>query len=123
MVTQCNINNELLRAKLCSSGYALKYVNAVRYGYTDNADKYFNILVFLKGAIRVFEDYILSCEIYAEKGILNRFGKKALLSKFNSLSLESENQKTIVLEEELNCVTKEDLCSLSKKVSSICSTC
>lgn len=122
--TQCKINAQIFKAKLCSSAYAVKYVNALRYGYDDKAEKFFNILVFLKGAIRIFEDYEISEEkIYAKNSILNRFNKKALLSKNNSLYLNSKNQKIILSEEELNCFSCEELCKLSEKVTSICSTC
>lgn len=123
MVTQCNINNELFRAKTCSCTFALKYVNAVRYGYIEKAKRYFNTLLFLKGVIRIFEDYELSGEVFAENCILNRFGKKALLSNNNSLSLDSKNQKILLSEEELNCLSQEELCKLSEKVLSICSIC
>ena len=123
MVTQCDINGQLLRMKLCSSEIAVKYVNAVRYGYTDKEEKYFNAMLMLRSAIRIFQDFEVAECVYAENGVLNRFGKKALLSKNNSLSLESKSQKVLLSEEQLNCVTETDLCALADKVTSICSTC
>jgi len=122
MATQCDINKQLLKAKLCSSNFAVKYVNAVRYGYVDKAAKYFNTLIFLRGAIRIFNDYEVSGP-YAENSILNRFGKKALLSEHNSLYLESQSKKILIPEDELNCFSEEELCKLAEKISSICSTC
>lgn len=123
MTKQCDIDGLLLRAKLCSSDVSLKYVNALRYGYEERAEELFNILVFLKGAIRIFNDYELSEGVFAENSILNRFGRKALLSTNNSLFLESKDQKILLSEEELNCSSAEELCKLSEKISSICSTC
>jgi len=122
--TKCKINTQLLKMKLCSSDYAVKYVNAVRYGYDSKAKELLNTLIFLKGAIRIFEDFEFSGgKVYAQNSILNRFHKKALLSKNNSLYLKSKSQKIVLSEEELNCFSCEELCKLSEKVSLICSTC
>lgn len=104
MITQCDINKELFRAKQCSASYAIKYVNAVRYGYKDKAVEFFGKLVFLKGVIRIFNSY-------------------TIISDNNYLPLISDSQRATLSEEELNCVSEEDLCALSKKVQSICSIC
>jgi len=104
MVTQCDINKELFRAKQCSASLSLKYVNAVRYGYKDKANEFFGKLVFLKGVIRIFSDYTIICNN-------------------NYLPLISNSQRANLSEEEINCVSEEELCALSKKVQSICSTC
>ena len=122
-VTQCEINKELFRLKSCSADLAKKYVDAVRYGYIQKEEEYFNKLVYLKGIIDVFEDYEIEGSAYVENGILHRFCKKAYISEDNSLSLESQNQKIILEESDLNCLTKEQLCCLADKVSLICSTC
>jgi len=123
MTTSCEINGQLLRMKLCSSDVAVKYVNAIRYGYAEKAEKLYASLLYLRSAIRIFQDFELSNDVYAENCVLNRFGKKALLSNNNSLSLESKTGRVIISEEQLNCVSKEDLCALADKATSICSTC
>lgn len=122
-VTQCEINKQLFKIKSCSADIAKKYVDAVRYGYIKKEEEYFNKLVFLKGVISIFERYNIDGSVYAENGILHRFCKKAYLSEDNSLSLESQDQKIILEESDLNCLTKEQLCVLADKVSLICSTC
>lgn len=123
MITQCEIDKTLFKAKSCSAELSLKYVNAVRYGYEAKAKELFNTLVFLKGVIRIFTDYNLSKNVFAENGILNKFGKKALISTKNPLSLESKSQKILLSEEKLNCLSEDELCRLSEKITSICSTC
>lgn len=123
MITQCEIDKLLFKAKSCSAGLSIQYVNAVRYGYEKKSKELFNLLVFLKGAIRIFTDYNLSENVFIENGILNKFGKKALLSSKNPLSLESKSQKILLSEEKLNCLSEDELCKLSEKISSICSTC
>ena len=123
MITQCDINTQLTKAKICSADIAEDYVNSLRYGYVEKAKELFNKLIFLESYIRIFNDYELSEGVFAENSFLHRFGKKALLSEDNSLHLESENQKILLSEEELNCLTKDELCGLAEKVSSICSTC
>ena len=121
--TQCEINKQIFSMKMCSSALAVKYVNAVRYGYLEKSEKLFAQLMLLKSSIRIFEEYELSSNVFAENSILNRFNKKALLSKDNSLFLESKNEKVCIPEEELNCFSNEKLCELAGKLSSICSTC
>ena len=80
--------------------------------------------MLIKGIIRTLENYEISDgDVYVKNSILNRFNKKALLSKNNSLNLKSKSQKIILSEEELNCLSCEDLCKLSDKVLSNCSTC
>jgi len=124
MSKQCQINIRKYQLKAYSSEVALEYVNAVRYGYEERSKVLFNKLVFIKGIIRVFEDFNISDgKVFVKGGILNRFCKKVLLSKNNSLYLKSKNQKIILSEEDLNCLSCEDLCKLSDKVLSNCSTC
>lgn len=103
-MTRCDINKELFRAKYCSSKIAIKYINSVRYGYSEKAKKYFNTLVFLNSVIRIFNEYKLDSDNI-------------------SLSLVPNSTIATLSEEEINCVSEEQLCILSKKVSSICSTC
>ena len=123
MTTRCEINKVLFKAKSCAADISVKYVNASRFGYTDKKKELFNALVFLKGAIRIFNDYSIEGDAVAEDGVLNKFGRKALLSTKNPLSLESKSKKISVSEEELNCFSREKLCELSDKISSICSSC
>ena len=123
MTTRCEINKLLFKAKSCSADLSVDYVNAKKYGYVEKSKELFNLLVFLKGTIRVFNSYVLEGDVIAENGILNKFGRKALISTKNPLSLESKSKKISVPEEELNCLTRERLCELSDKISSICSTC
>jgi len=123
MITQCEINKQLFRLKSCSADLSKKYVNAVRYGYTNKEEDCFNKLVYLKRIIDVFENYEVEGSVYVENGILHRFCKKAYISEDNSLSLESQNQKIIIEASDLNCLTEEQLCCLEDKVSLICSTC
>ena len=123
MTTRCEINRLLFKAKSCSSDISIKYINASRFGYKNKTKELSNILIFLKGAIRILTDYRLESEVFVENCILNKFGRKALLSSKNPLSLESKSKKISVSEEELNCFSREKLCELSDKISSICSTC
>jgi len=124
MSKRCQLNMKLYQMKVCSSEVAVKYANSVRYGYEAKSKELLNKLLLIKGVIRVFEDYEISDgKIYAKNSILNRFNKKALLSKNNLLNLKSKNQKIILSEEELNCLSCEDLCKLSDKVLQNCSTC
>lgn len=123
MIDQCQIDDLLFKAKCCSADLSVKYVDAIRYGYEKRAKELFNILVFLKGSIRIFTDYNLSENVFIENGFLNKFGRKALLSTKNPLSLESKSQKILLSEEELNCLSEDELCRLSENITSICSIC
>ena len=123
MATRCDINKLIFKAKSCSASTAEKYVNAKRFGYVDKSKELFSALVFLKGYIRVLNNYVVYGEVVACDGVLNKFGRKALISTKNPLSLESKSKKISVSEEELNCLSIEKLCELSDKVSLICSTC
>lgn len=123
MTTRCEINKLLFKAKSCSADISVKYVDASRFGYEKKSKELFNVLVFLKGAIRILSSYTVEGEVFVENCILNKFGRKALLSSKNPLSLKSKSKKISVSEEELNCFSKEELCELSDKISSICSTC
>lgn len=123
MIGQCEIDKLLFKAKMCSASISIDYVNAVRYGYENKSKELFNVLVFLKGAIRIFGDYNLSENVFIENSVLNKFGKKALLSTKNPLSLKSKSQKILLSEEKLNCLSEDELCKLSEKITSICSIC
>ena len=123
MTTKCEINKLLFKAKSCAADLSLKYVNASKFGYDKKSKELFNTLVFLKGAIRILTDYTVEGEVFAENCILNKFGRKALISSKNPLSLESKCKKISVSEEELNCFSRDELCELSDKISQICSTC
>ncbi len=123
MVTQGNINNQLFAAKSCLADLAHEYVKSVTYGYSEKAETLFNKIKWLKGAVRIFEDYEITEGVFAEDGFINRFKKKALLSQSNSLYLESKEGKVTFTEEDLNCFSEEELCELSVKISSISSIC
>ena len=123
MATQKEIDDCLTEFQGYSSDYTIKYIDAVRFGYEEEAEKLFNILVILWGVIRAYECYEPECSASIENCILDRFGKKALISKNNSLSLESKTEKIVLSESQLNCITEEQLDRLAEKVNLICSTC
>ncbi len=80
-------------------------------------------MVILKGMIRLFQEYELSNDVYVDNGILNRFGKKIVLSKNNLLSLESKSNRICLTGNQINCLTEDQIYRLEARFNLICATC
>lgn len=123
MISQSDINKAVFLAKSASSSISKKYVDYFKYGYAKKANDAFSTLIFLKGAERIFSDFTASGVFCKKSGLLNKFGKKALLSTKNPLSLDSISTGSNPSSESLSCTSESDLCELVQKVKSIYSTC
>ena len=125
MISNCYIKQVVVLAKCCSSRLAGDYVSSANYGYkeSERAEKLEKMLR-LKAMINCLEKYYVPTkEDFIENGVLNYRGAKIILSKNNSLSLQSDGKKLAVSSEDVNCISEEELCSLIRKIESFCSEC
>jgi hypothetical protein len=114
--------NFLAYAKSCACNLACKYVEKVNYG--ECGEELLNKMKLLEVYIESIEDYIYSCcKDFYHKGIKNFEGKKIIMSKNNSLYLNSQDQKISITSSELNCLTEDEICELVKRIKAICANC
>ncbi len=117
-----NIYNFLAYAKNCSCSLACKYVEKVNYG--ECGEDLMNKIRLLNSYIREIENYIYACcKNFYSKGIKYFCGTKVVMSKNNSLYLESEDQKIEIKSSDLNCLTEGEICELASRIKGICINC
>jgi hypothetical protein len=114
--------NFLAHAKICSCNLACKYVGKVNYG--ECGESLLDKIKLLNSYIKSIESYIYSCcKNNYYKGIKTFDGKKIVMSKNNSLYLESEGKKIEISSNEINCLTEDQICELVSRIKRICSNC
>jgi len=122
MAASGNIYEFSAWAKIQSSKMALKYVKGINVG--KNMDHLKDKLLLLESYIKLFDQYqFAGCSDFVFKGKKHLNCDEVILSKKNSLFLGSEERKTKISSDYLNCVSIKDLCVLAKKIQAACATC
>lgn len=122
MSTPSNLYNFLAYAKNCSCTMACEYVDKVNYG--ECSKDLMNKIRLLNSYIKSIEEHIYTCcNDYYDKGIKYFCGAKIVMSKNNSVYLESEEQKVSIESSDLNCLTEDEICELVSRIKKNCINC
>lgn len=117
-----NIKKFLAYAKICYSNMSLDYVNAVNYG--ECGKDLMNKILLLKSYIKEIEKYVFaSCKDFVLNGEKNIGCEKIIMSKNNSLYLQSKGGKVKFNSNDLNCLTEDEICELGGRIKKICINC
>ena len=123
MSLQNDINCFLVQAKCCAADLACEYVTEATYG-SPKAQGLLDRLLLVKSLIKSVEAYVI---IPGESSVLDgvlQFGcRRVLLSKNNSLSLESTGASIPVSPDLFNCLSEEELCQIVSKIRTLCPGC
>lgn len=123
MPTDCYISKVVVNAKCCSSKLAAEYVSSANYGFNEDEDL-LTMLEALDSYISCLEKYrVVDDGDFIEGGMMFLGGKTIVLSKNNSLYLQSEERRIAVSSQDVNCLSEEDICLIISKIQSICAEC
>jgi len=122
MCKPSNISNFLAYAKTCSCKLACKYVEMVNYG--ECGEDLMNKIRLVDSYIEEIENYVYACcKDFYQDGVKHFQGLKIIMSKNNSLYLDSQGQKIKIETSALNCLTEDQVCELASRIKSICTNC
>lgn len=123
MITLTDKESSLDRAYLLSSKLAKDYLRKVTYGHP-NIDKCFRRLSVIRTLIREIERYqVVDENDFYDWGVLNLGGKKITLSEDNLLPLEAGNDKYLIQNDQINCITEQEYCKILNRIELFAEEC
>ncbi len=123
MSAKSSISNFITWAKCCSSDIAHCYVMEATYGDPES-EQTLDKLKLLDCLIGIVERFnIATDDDFIEGGVLFLGGKQIVLSKNNSLSLESADTKISISSDDINCISEDQVCSIINKIKGLCPNC
>ena len=112
MITLADKEASLCRAKILSAALAKDYLRKATYGHP-SAGKCLTRLSVITSLIQEIQNYqVVDENDFYDWGILNLGGKKITLSDNNSLPLEAGNDKYLIQNNQINCLTEKDYCKI-----------
>ncbi len=116
MITLTDKEASLDRAYMLSSSLSKDYLRKVTYGHPDTS-KCLNRLSVIRTLIREVERYqVVDCDDFYDWGVLNLGGKKIILSDNNLLPLEAGNDKYLIQNNQINCITEQEYCKILNRI-------
>ncbi len=116
MITLTDKEASLCRAKILSATLAKDYLRKVTYGHP-NTDGCLNRLSVFTSLIQEIERYqVVDENDFYDWGVLNLGGKKITLSDNNCLPLEAGNDKYLIQNNQINCITETEYCKILNRI-------
>jgi len=123
MITNTDISEVVFFANQCCARLANKFVNQANYGMEEQEGT-MDTIKALKCYIKALKDYIpVTNKDFIENGEMSLGKDKIVLSKKNSLSLESKDKKISVSPGDINCISEEDIYTITNKIKALCCDC
>lgn len=122
-MTTVEINKILLLAKIKSSKLANDYVIKISNGF-NSEEKELNKIKYIKSLISSIELYMIRCkDLVLSDGIIIDGNSKVIMSRNNSLYLQSKEQEIRLGSDDQNCLNNEQICKMIRDLRSITSNC
>ena len=116
MITLADKEASLCRAKILSAALAKDYLRKATYGHP-STDKCLIRLSVLTTLIQEIESYqVVDENDFYNWGILNLGNKKITLSDNNCLPLEAGNDKYMIQNDQINCLTETEYCKILNRI-------
>ncbi len=123
MITLADKEASLSRAKMLSAALAKDYLRKVTYGHP-GTEKCFRRLSVIRTLIREICRYqVVDENDFYDWGVLNLGGKKITLSDNNLLPLEAGNDKYLIQNDQINCITEQEYCKILNRIEQFADGC